>query len=389
MPADFLLPLFVVTLLANAFLVAFAIRGMRRGQPDVDRPDSNGRSLTAAAASGRLSTNPVTQDGARLAAARNAAIARHAAVNRHAAVARDAAVEPAEPAQPERSVDPESEARPAEPATEPVLELEPDAGVATAAVGPDGDPAQEPTAPAAPAAPPAPKRRRATKAAAEAPATRSRTGEPRRARRRFSLPPLDDDHEKTNRSIESFLGGIDTPASGPSAPEAATTSAPPARGVSGPTTVALIAVVGPADSGLAGTARGRTSAGTAGTLAMVERTIRGAARGTDVVTLGRRGRFQIVLPATGELAARAYLRRIRAAIGPGLEAVDRSLRLAVATATVLDESLEDAARRAEDRLSLAIDAAHDSDRETRRLTSGEGAAGGPDDQELTPRAAAD
>ena len=80
---------------------------------------------------------------------------------------------------------------------------------------------------------------------------------------------------------------------------------------------------------------------------MVERTLRGAARGTDVVTTGGRGRFRIVLPSTGEFAARAYLRRIRATIEPRLEAADRPLRLAVATATVLDEPIEDAVRRAE------------------------------------------
>jgi hypothetical protein len=371
LPADFLLPLFVVTLLANAFLVAFAIRGMRRGQPDADRPAWSGRPPTAAPLSGRQSPNPVEPAAPRTAVARTAVAPTGAA--------RDAAVEPAEPAGPEQSIDPDPEARPAEPATEPA----PDVEAATVAEEPDQAQAQE-TAP-----PPAPKRRRAAKSAADAPATRSRPAEPRRPRRRFSLPPLDDDHEKTNRSIESFLGGIDTPASGPSTPEAATTSAPPTRGVSGPTTVALIAVVGPPDARSAGAARGRPPAGTADTLAIVERTLRGAARGTDVVTLGRRGRFQIVLLATGELAARAYLRRIRAAIEPGLEAVNRSLHLAVATATVLDEPLDAAVRRAEDRLSLAIDAAHVSDRETGRVTSGEEADGGPDHQRLAPRAAAD
>ena len=41
MPANSLLPLFVLTLLANAFLVAVAIRGLRRGQfgPDVAATD--------------------------------------------------------------------------------------------------------------------------------------------------------------------------------------------------------------------------------------------------------------------------------------------------------------------------------------------------------------
>jgi hypothetical protein len=363
LPADFLLPLFVVTLLANAFLVAFAIRGMRRGQPDSERPSWGGRPAAAAPLSVRESPIPVV-----LAAPRGTAVA-----------APDAAVEPEEPAEPGRSVGPDPEARPTELATDPA----PDAQATIVVEERDHERAAEP------ATPPPPKRRRATKAAGAAPATRSGSGEPRRARRRFSLPPLDDDHEKTNRSIESFLGGVVTPASGPSIPEAAPTSTPPARSVSGPTTVALIAVVGPPDGRSAGAARGRTPTGTAATLAMVERTLRGAARGSDVVTLGRRGRFQIVLPATGELAARAYLRRIRAAIEPGLEAVDPSLHLAVATATVLDEPLEDAVRRAEDRLSLAIDAAIDSERERRRTTSADESDDGPDDEQLAPRAAAD
>jgi hypothetical protein len=346
LPADFLLPLFVVTLLANAFLVAFAIRGMRRGQSDADRPSWSGRPAVAAAPSGRESPNPVEAEA------------------------------------PTTAENPEPKARPTEPAGEPTR----DAQSAPVVEESDHERAAEPATP--PATPPAPKRRRTTKAAGAAPTTRSGSAEPRRARRRFSLPPLDDDHDKTNRSIESFLGGVVAPASGPNTKEAAPASTPPARGVSGPTTVALIAVVGPPEGRSAGAAGGRTPTGTTATLAMVERTLRGAARGSDVVTLGHRGRFQIVLPGTGELAARAYLRRIRAAIEPGLETVDPSLHLAVATATVLDEPLEDAVRRAADRLSLSIDAAHDSEREPRRATSAE-ESDGPDDEQRAPRAAAD
>lgn len=342
MPADFLLPLFVVTLLANAFLVAFAIRGMRRGQSDADRPSWSGRPAVAAPPSGRESPNPVDAEA------------------------------------PTTAENPDPNARPTEPATEPAR----DAQSAPVVEESDDERAAEP------ATPPAPKRRRATKAAGAAPTTRSGSAEPRRARRRFSLPPLDDDHEKTNRSIESFLGGVVAPASGPNTQEAAPASTPPARGVSGPTTVALIAVVGPPEGRSAGAAGGRTPTSTTATLAMVERALRGAARGSDVVTVGHRGRFQVVLPATGELAARAYLRRIRAAIEPGLETVDPSLHLAVATATVLDEPLEDAVRRAADRLSLAIDAAHDTEREPRLATSAE-ESDGPDDEQRAPRAAAD
>ena len=42
----------------------------------------------------------------------------------------------------------------------------------------------------------------------------SRSTEARRGRRRFALPPLDDDHERVSRSIETFLGGIEA-ADGP------------------------------------------------------------------------------------------------------------------------------------------------------------------------------
>jgi hypothetical protein len=92
-------------------------------------------------------------------------------------------------------------------------------------------------------------------------------------------------------------------------------------------------------------------------VAIVERTIRGAARGTDLVTIAEPGRFRIVLPATGELAARAYLRRIRATVEPLLGTAERPVGLAVATATALDEPIEDAIGRAERRLVAALEAA--------------------------------
>jgi len=341
LPADFLLPLFVVTLLANAVLVAFAIRGMRRGQPDGDRPLGTGRPPTTTFVSGHVSPTPAEQTAVE-----------------------QTAVEPT--VQSARPVEPTEDAAPAGPAKS--------------------------AAPAGPARHPAPvsspKRRRATKNAADTPATRSRPGEPRRGRRRFSLPPLDDDHDKVNRSIESFLGGPD--ASGPGGVDALTPSTPTTEAVTGPTTVAVIAVVD------LRTDPGASSAGdipdvdaVAEALAMVERTLRGAARGTDVVTIGEPGCFQVVLPATGELAARSYLHRIRAAIEPRLEAAERSLRLAVATATVLDEPLERAVRRATDRLSLALQAARESDRDSRQAALDDDADGDPDEAEDAPRAAAD
>jgi hypothetical protein len=193
---------------------------------------------------------------------------------------------------------------------------------------------------------PAPKRRRTTKKnvtqadPGRARPTESRSADTRRGRRRFALPPLDDDHERVSRSIETFLGGMETTDAGLPVDAAEESSG-------GPATVAIVAVDELPDGAAADEA-------VTDALAMVERTLRGAARGTDVVTTGGRGRFRIVLPSTGEFAARAYVRRIRATIEPRLVAADRPLRLVVATATVLDEPLADAVRRAEHRLSAAL-----------------------------------
>ena len=177
-----------------------------------------------------------------------------------------------------------------------------------------------------------------------------------KGRRKFSLPPLDDDHEKVSRSIESFLAGADS-----TADSGVGGSSGSAGGAA--TTVALIAIVGAGDD----------PADDEAAAAMVERTLRSAARGTDVVEVEDRARFRIVLSATGELAARAYLRRVRATVEPLLEAADRPLRLVIATATVLDEPAETAAAIAARRLELALAA-----------VPTEGSGDGP----LTPRAAA-
>ena len=326
MPADILLPLFVLTLLANAFLVAIAIRGMRRSQAEHDKPIETGRPpsvRTPVAAArhvsepaSRVAARPMTDELARAIAARRMPPDQQPLV--------PTTVAPAPP------IDPGPPGEPVETASD--------------AAG-SGDDAQ-------PAPIPSPKRRRTTKKSAppakSAPPgdpggsrpTRSRSTEARAGRRRFALPPLDDDHERVSRSIETFLGGIET-TDADMAPDAAEESS------GGPATVALVAVDDLPD----GTAAGQA---VTDALAMVERTLRGAARGTDVVTTGGRGRFRIVLPSTGEFAARAYVRRIRATIEPRLVAADRPLRLVVATATVLDEPLEDAVRRAEHRLSTAL-----------------------------------
>jgi GGDEF domain-containing protein len=326
LPADILLPLFVLTLLANAFLVATAIRGMRRSQADRARPIETGRPsrvqtpvvaaphLAAAppvsGPASRVEARPMTDELARAIAARRTPPPRQPLV--------PTATEAAPP------TDPEPPGEQIEPAN--------DSG------GGSGDVQTAPI--------PAPKRRRTTKKSAP-PAdpggsrpTESRSAEARRGRRRFALPPLDDDHERVSRSIETFLGGVETVETD-MPPDAADESS------GGPATVAIVAV----DELPHGAAADEA---VTDALAMVERTLRGAVRGTDVVTTGGRGRFRIVLPSTGEFAARAYVRRIRATIEPRLVAADRPLRLVVATATVLDEPLEDAVRRAEHRLSAAL-----------------------------------
>ena len=147
-------------------------------------------------------------------------------------------------------------------------------------------------------------------------------------RRRFTMPPLDDDHEKVNRSIESFLAG------GEPVPDAD----------AAPTTVAIVALApstadGPIDPAVAET---------------LERELRAAARGTDRVERIAPERWQVTLAATGELAARAYLRAVRAAMEPALDDRHRPLRLVAATATVLDEPVADATATAQRRLGAAL-----------------------------------
>jgi hypothetical protein len=349
LPADVLLPLFVLTLLANVFLVATAIRGMRRSQTERDRTIETGRPSSiqttvaapppVAAPASRVEARPMTDELARAISARRTPPAQQPLV--------PTAVEPAPP------TDPEPRGVRVEPASDS---------------GNGGDDVQ-----AAPS--PAPKRRRTTKIAPPSGSggsrpAESRSADARRGRRRFALPPLDDDHERVSRSIETFLGGIET-TDADMPPDAAEESS------GGPATVAIVAVDELPDG--AATGEAVTDA-----LAMVERTLRGAARGTDVVTTGGRGRFRIVLPSTGEFAARAYVRRIRATIEPRLVAADRPLRLVVATATVLDEPLEDAVRRAEHRLSAALG---DAGPPTNEREAGQGI--GTVDEPTVPRAATD
>lgn len=205
---------------------------------------------------------------------------------------------------------------------------------------------------------PPPKRRAATKPAA---------GNGRR--RRFSLPPLDEDQDKVNRSIETFLSGGET------APDGDTTQ--DGQPDHPPTTVALVAIVrapAPEPDGGPGTAGDDAgpievvqpvapdadAARRQAAVSTVKRALRAAARGTDRVETVGDDRFRIVLAATGELAARAYLRRVRANVEPLLEELEPPRRLAVSTATILGEPVDRANEVAERRLQAAIDATHDA-----------------------------
>ncbi|HEX2756853.1 MAG TPA: hypothetical protein VHM48_15385 [Candidatus Limnocylindrales bacterium] len=355
MPADLLLPLFALVLLANAVLVAAAIRGMLRGRPDLDRPTTIGRPNGIGMVASRNLDRPLTDE------------LKHAIAARQG-IADEAPLASTPPGQaPLASTPPE----PAAPDPEDPSDAGPDnerfstsqASPARAAAGSSEamPPATSPPATSPPETP-APRRRRTAQAGINADARGPRPADPpRRGRRRFSLPP-EEDHEKVNRSIESFLSGIDGSGSDPAAG-----TADPSSG--GPTTVALVAVDGLVDSGRAGlpTATGASTgndvddAQSADAVAMVERTLRGAARGSDVVSVDGRGRFRVILRGTGELAARAYLRRIRSTVEPMLEASDRPLRFVVATATVLGEPIEDAVRQADRRLAATLGATRDAE----------------------------
>jgi hypothetical protein len=375
LPAEFLVPMFVLTLIANALLVAFAIRGMRRGQFDPDRPSLNTR---APLMRPRPTLDPHLAGEAETVAVEDPL---PDGVRRAIAAGRAAASMP--------------HFQPA-PAPRPTLGDEPTIAESAPAAEP-ASAVESPSAVSVAPAPPAPRRRRTAKDAAIDPSDASEVppAGARRGRRRFSLPNLDDDHEKVSRSIETFLGGIDaisrdepTPVDDGATPDDGATNA------GGATTVAFVAVAGLPDVvGRTGsrsttpTSRRRfvESDGVTDALAMVERTLRNAARGTDIVTGDGRARFRIVMTSTGELAARAYLRRIRSTVEPALQALEPPLRLVVATATALDEPLGDAIQRAKQRLSAALAAIAAPAPDVPLAKPGDG----QDDGSSAPRAAGD
>ena len=86
----------------------------------------------------------------------------------------------------------------------------------------------------------------------------------------------------------------------------------------------------------------------------LERELRAAARGTDRVERVAPERWLVTLAATGELAARAYLRAVRGTMEPALVERHPSLMLVAVTATVLDGSVAEATATAERRLATAL-----------------------------------
>jgi hypothetical protein len=341
MPPEVLLPLFALTLLANALLVAAAIRGLRRGRADAGAEQVRTASRPAA---GPAPFGVRRPDGAPAAARPEAR--QDPGPPWSTAEAPDEAGTPAPG--PELVSDatrprPTHRTPAASSLVEPALVEPPAAGASAELAAPD--PAE-----------PVRHDRREEPATAAQPAA----GRRRRTRRKFSMPPLEED-AKVERSIESFLAGAEAgPEPGSSAADRSAGRDPAAA-----TTVAVVAISGLDRLSLAD----HTSARGSGVLSatpsddpatIVERTLRGAARGTDEVIVEGAGRFRIVLRATGELAARAYLRRIRATVEPLLETFEGRLHLVTATATVLDEPLEAATATAERRLAAALAAIGDA-----------------------------
>jgi GGDEF domain-containing protein len=338
MPNDLLLPAFALTLIANFVLVAAAIHALR-ARAVRDEADRSANQARLAARRPQAATEPDRSD---LRPSETTEPDEHQR-SRMAAEPGSGVVLAPDPAPDESPTPPkESEPKPGQPGPHVVNE----------------PPRNDPPKPArgrrvAPAGGPTPKPQGGRRAAAPRPEPRTRPdqGNPRAeaagsrgatrggSRRRFSLPPLDDDHERVNRSIETFFSGGD-------ALDTGDTGRGPAAIA---TTVAVVAIDG--------LEQNRSRDGRSAferVAAAVERTLRGAARADDRVIATGRGRFRIVLPATGELAARAYLRRVRAAVEPSLESADLPLALVTATSTVLDEAPEVAIAQAEARLDAAL-----------------------------------
>jgi hypothetical protein len=298
-PPDFLLPAFALTLAVNAALILVAIRAMRADRTEVAVRGLDGR--------------PAAKDRAVPIAVPSAGDATDAAVSKGSDDASDDALAP--------TIDPN--AAPVVNAADVPLRdasAHPSAGSEPAHSG-HGEPTAAGRSTASP---------RASAAGSPTPARNGR-------RRKFSMPPLEDP-EKVSRSIETFLAGSDV-ASPPPASPAVDPDAPPVAGPAAPAPVVTVAAI----QLLGSSSR-----------SVLERTVRSTARGTDTVTVDRRGRVRVVLAGTGELAAHAYHRRIRTIVEPVLEADDPTSHVVIATATELDGAVATARRRADRRLAVAL-----------------------------------
>ena len=391
MPAELLLPLFAVVLALNALFVGLAIRSLWRGRDGESRTatwtslpvreDVLARSIRERATGQTPRPVPAEDDGTtgdRDHDAEPAAADEPGPQADASAVAGPTSEAPMAPAP---DPDPTS-GGPVAPAPAP----DPDPTGPTsrtsarteARPSPQSRPALDPGGTATPSArPPRTPRRASASASASTPAPGSapRPG----SRRRFALPPLDEDHEKVRRSIETFLGGAD--ASAPNAPP-------------DPASILTVAVIGlagpdgpldPRHSRRPRETGAPEAAGPSELRAMLQRTVRSTARGSDVVSIDRHGRVRVILPGTGELAAHAYLRRIRAIVEPIAEAATPPTRVVVATATDLDGSVASARRRADRRFAAALEG---------RSGAAAGAAPpepaeAPDETIVKPRAAGD
>jgi hypothetical protein len=189
-------------------------------------------------------------------------------------------------------------------------------------------PAVRPEAP-----PPSPVRRAATAKPPVKARGRSRS-------RRFTLPPLDEDHARSARAIEAFLGG-------PAAPTAASAERPPRRrhrvrrpaGTATPRTTLIVSLAGFVELERA---MGEARAGTVATAFLDA--LRRSARSTDELRDLGGGRTRLVVE-TDDAGATAYLDRARATTQPWLELLSVPLRLEVGPRESTDIIAFDGARR--------------------------------------------
>ena len=313
MPNDLLLPAFVLTLIANAILVAVAIRALSRGRDEHDEPvgrtewPANRPVAPSVTAESWPPPDPEPTETAPAIPASAPTEARGSKPVRHRRRGADPAAAPPPPRK--KRSKPVASSASAESRSAPSTDDVADPGRAT----------------------PAPPNVR--------PAGR------RGSRRKFSLPPPED-QDRVNRSIETFLSsGAETVEPSDPAGASATTD---------PTTIAVVAIDGvdrPSASADPSVSRAVDAA-----VATLDQALRAAARAGDQVVATGTARFRIVLPATGELAARAFLRRVRATVESSLDASDLPLELVTATTTVLDEPIEAAAARADARLDATLSA---------------------------------